>query len=207
MRSFTVLGAGLVLLAAPLGAVDGHAQQVDQRLSQRLSTDLATTVAAQLDTADAQGLPTESLIQKALEGSVKGASEDVIARAVRDLRLRLGEAAHVLGPVDEAELVAAAAVLSQGVPGSEIRAMKTASPDRSIALPLVILSDLIVRGVEPASASGTLLDLSRAGVDDGQLGTFRQRVIDDIASGALPTAAMQTRARGVLANRPPGGAV
>ncbi|HYK11547.1 MAG TPA: hypothetical protein VEV39_12165, partial [Gemmatimonadales bacterium] len=51
-----------------------------------------------IDSAARAGLPTRPLVEKALEGSAKGASVDAIATAVRSLAQALGTARQALGP-------------------------------------------------------------------------------------------------------------
>jgi len=180
------------------------AQDIDSRLVARLSLELAAAVQAQVNAGTDAGLPAEPLIQKALEGSVKGAPDVVIERAVRDLRERMQTAQGALDGGSEAELVAAAGALFQGVSESRLRELRTTAPGRPLAVPLVVLSDLIERGVALDLASRTVIDLSQAGIDGEEFDAFRRQVLDDIDSGAPPGAAMSTRARGFLLKRPPG---
>src|SRR2546428_9607276 len=98
------------LLAAPPAA----AQQVDPRL-ERLDAAARPVVAALIDSARAASLPTEPLVQRALEGATKGAPEDVIVAAVRRLAVDLGRAREALGSTaSPAELNAGAAALRAG---------------------------------------------------------------------------------------------
>src|SRR2546422_3310598 len=70
------------LLGATLIATAAAAQ--DQRLD-RLDPRVRPLVASVIDSARAAGLPTESLVQRALEGATKGAPGELIAAAVRRL--------------------------------------------------------------------------------------------------------------------------
>src|SRR3990172_4053483 len=100
---------GLMMLA--LGA-RGAAQ--DPRFS-RLDSETRAVVAAIVDSARGRGLPSEPLIDRALEGTAKGAPGLAIVAAVRRLAADLSHARDALGlGASPAELDAAAAALRAG---------------------------------------------------------------------------------------------
>src|SRR2546430_14518124 len=71
--------------------------------------------AALVDSAHTAMLPTEPLVQRALEGATKRASGDAIVAAVRRLAADLGHARDALGSTaSPAELTAGAAALRAG---------------------------------------------------------------------------------------------
>src|SRR6266576_2158942 len=74
------------------------AQQADSRL-ERLDAATRPTVAALVDSAHTAMLPTEPLVQRALEGATKRASGDAIVAAVRRLAADLGHARDAPNPV------------------------------------------------------------------------------------------------------------
>src|SRR5260370_16293860 len=81
----------------------------------RLDPDTRARVSAVIDSARTAGLPTEPLIQRALEGALKGAGSDRIVAAVRRLAVGLGVARSALGSgASSAELEAGAAALPAG---------------------------------------------------------------------------------------------
>ncbi|MBA3259417.1 MAG: hypothetical protein H0T68_08135 [Gemmatimonadales bacterium] len=87
-----LLRLGLVGLLLP-----GVLAAQDQRLAERLDPTTATAVQLLVDSAGQAGLPTEPLVQKALEGSTLGASGDRIHAAVTTLVGQLGRARDALG--------------------------------------------------------------------------------------------------------------
>src|SRR5207248_7779855 len=106
------MGPGLV--AATLVAAAAAAQQRDSRL-ERLDSTTRPIVAALVDSARAAALPTEPLVQRALEGATKRATGDRIVAAVRRLALDLDRARDALGSTaSPPELGAAAAALRAG---------------------------------------------------------------------------------------------
>ena len=178
---------------------DSGAVTHDARLEARLPADARAGVRTVIDTARARGLPVEPLIQKALEGASRGASATLIVRAVSSLADRLAAARSALGASStETELVAAAGALTVGVPNATLRDLRRSQPDRSVALPLVVLADIVQRGVPVDTASSVIMSLSRAGMPETEFHSLRQAVVQDIGSGANPGAAASTRAQGIL---------
>jgi hypothetical protein len=63
---------------------------------------------------------------------------------------------------------------------------------------LVVIGDLIRRGVPVQTATHAVLTLGEAGVDARTFGDFRRHVDDDIRAGLAPERAAEVRLRGVL---------
>ena len=176
-----------LLVAATLVALQAAAQRPDSRL-ERLDSITRPIVAALVDSARAAALPTEPLVQRALEGATKRATADRIVAAVRGLALDLGHARHALGPTaSPPELTAAAAALRAGAPAAtltELRRVRRAS----LIVPLAVLTDLVASGVPVDSAAAAVLSLA-ANARDTDLVEFRRAVERDIALGAPPASA------------------
>jgi hypothetical protein len=198
------LAFGIALAAAslPLGAQASPvalSQATDARLEARLSAAAHAPVRAIIDSARTRGLPVEPLIQMALEGASRGADPQRIVRAVSSLADRMDAARSALGAQSsETELVAAAGAIMLGVPDATLRNLRQTQPDRSVALPLVVLADIVQRGVPVDTASSVIMSLSRARMPESEFHSLRQAVMQDISSGANPAAAAATRARGIL---------
>lgn len=196
MSSPSTIAAGVLSLTMILPAA---AQEVDARLAARLSPVTVDSVTALSVRAGQLGLPVEPLIQKALEGESKGATDAVILRAVSDLFGRLEHASHVLNDdTSEAELLAAAGALHLGISTETLRAVVNAYTERSLAVPLVVLTDMIRKGVARETASDVIVQLVQARIDADGLQRFRRLVERDIDLGATPGDAAMTRARGAL---------
>jgi hypothetical protein len=119
----------LFLLPASLAAQD-------RRLVERLDSATAAAVQRMADSAGRAGLPTEPLVQKALEGSTLGAPGDRIEAAVAALHGQLGRAREALGgEAGEAELTAAAGALRAGLPPSALRRLQSLRSGRSLWSP------------------------------------------------------------------------
>ena len=188
--------AARLALALVLLAPGTLAAQAD-KLAGRFTPDIEAQLRAIVDSARTDGLPTEPLVQRALEGASRGVDPARIVTAVRGFKARLGSARRVLGPSDDAELVAAASALYLGVPADSL-ARFTRVKGRSLAMPLVVLSDMIGQGVPKDTATRIILSLAAAGVNDDGYRALRQSVLLDIRSGVPPSAAASMRARGTL---------
>lgn len=181
----------LALLAALTLATRAVAQ--DPRLA-RLDPATRAAVATLVDSSRAAGLPTEPLVQRALEGAAKGAPTDRIVAAVRRLAGDLGSARSALGPkAAPAELEAGAAALRAGASPDVLAKLRRTRP-APLTVPLAVLADLVASGVPVDSAVMAVLALAPT-AGDGELVEFRRAVERDIALGVPPAAAA-----GVLLN-------
>ncbi len=177
----------LPLLAALLVGAPAAAQQVDPRL-ERLDAATRPVVAALIDSARTASLPTEPLVQRALEGATKGAAGDVIVAAVRRLAGDLERARDALGPTaSPAELGAGAAALRAGASQATLAELRHARR-KPLIVPLAVLADLVASGVPVDSAAAAVLSLAGR-ARDADLVEFRRAVERDIALGAPPAAA------------------
>ena len=169
------------------------------RLDSRLDSRTRSAVARIVDSARTVGLPSEALVDKALEGASKGADGARIVAAVRALAERLRSARAALGPgSSEAEVVAAAGALHAGVRSSGLTQLRAARPEYPLPVALIVLSDLVARGVPADTALSLIVSLVRAGAGDEALVALRRDVASDITAGAPPAVAVSTRARGVM---------
>jgi hypothetical protein len=191
-----------LMLVALLGLVawPAEAQRVqDARLAGRLDAGTLTRVEQLIDSARAAGLPTEPLVQKALEGASKRATGERILQAVRALSSQFAIARSALGPrTGETELSAAAGALQVGATPEMLEALREPRPEGALTVPLITLADLIARGVPADSAFAAIHLLVAAGATDMQLGEVRRRIETDIAAGAPPALAAMVRARATV---------
>jgi len=180
------------------GAASGQ-RPSDARLA-RLDSTTRVVVAAVVDSAKKARLPTEPLVDKALEGAQKGADGGRIVTAVRGLyaEIRSARAALGTGAATE-EIIAGANAIHAGMPMhtlSQLRSVSQHAGRARVTLPLTVYTDLTARGVPAAVASDVVLSLARAGLRNGDYAMFQRNVRLDIENGADAATAAQTRARG-----------
>ncbi len=197
-------------LAAAVGVITslvlfaGGAAAQDPRYA-RLDPDTRAHVSTVIDSARTVGLPTEPLIQRALEGVLKGAGSDRIVAAVRRLAVDLGVARSALGSgTSSAELEAGVAALRAGATPTVLAHLRERR-HQSLTVALAVLADLAARGVPVDSAAAAVLVLAPT-ARDADLVEFRRAVERDIALGAPPAAATSVRldatARAAAPGRP-----
>jgi hypothetical protein len=169
--------AVLLALVGLLAALPAGLRAQDRRLAERLDPVTANNVQHLVDSARATGLPTEPLVQKALEGSTMGASGDRIRSAVEVLLGQLGRAREALGGrASEAEHTAGAGALRAGLPAGSLRQLHDMRSGRSLVVPISVLTDLVAEGVPAEQATREVFDLAREGRSDAEFVELRRRV-------------------------------
>jgi hypothetical protein len=149
----------------------------DARLAERLDAATAAGVQQVVDSARRAGLPTEPLVQKALEGGTLGATGDRIIAAVQALHGQLGRARNALGEnASEAELTAAAGALRAGLPPTALRRLQSLRSGRPLVVPIAVLTDLVAEGVPAEEATQSVLALARDGRPDDEFVALRRQV-------------------------------
>lgn len=184
--SGAALAAVVAATAATLAPRPAGAQD-DPRLARRLDPATRAVVARLVDSARTVGIPTEPLVDKALEGAGKRATGDRIASAVRALALDLARARALLGPDASAgEIVSGARALRAGVSPALLERFARERARRPITVALAVLGELVARGVPADTAAGAVLALTARGADDAELVAYQQGVTDGARIGAPP---------------------
>ena len=196
--------AVLCALTAVAGAQDTTARVRELDPLARLSEATRYQVELIFDSAKVSGLPTAPLESKALEGIAKRVDGRRIVIAVRAVFRSLRDARAALGrSATTDELNAAAGAIRLGIPPAELDRLKRTRHEKELTVPLVVLSDLITRGVPRDTASQTIFQLwQRGAADDDFLGLWRG-VERDIVSGTAPGVALLNRAREIPSRGPP----
>jgi len=165
------------LLLAVLLRPPAPAAAQDPRLAARLDTVTRAQVEAAVDSARAEGLPAEPLVQKALEGSSKGAPGPRIVAAVGSVLGDLRRARQALGPAaGPDELVAAAAALRAGATADMVGEMRSLVPRGGVAVPLAVFTDLVAGGMQVQEAWRSVASLARRGGDEQAFLDLRDRL-------------------------------
>ena len=193
----------LVCAALPLAA-----QSVRSRLEGRVPAEVIPVIDSIVQAAAADSLPTEPLVQKALEGGAKHVSGDRIVLAVRLRRDRL-EAARALlvragdpPPVTPLKVTAVATALSRGVPGPTVERIVAGLPGAPHAAALQAVADLLAHKFDPDSSAQLILDAARLGVPHDRYLDVATAAIHDMQRGNTRPEAL-ARVRAGLPNLPP----
>jgi hypothetical protein len=177
----------LLLLAPALAGAQG---------STALDAPSRAAVDRIVDSARAAGLPTAPLELKAVEGAAKGAPGPRVVEVVRALAAALHASRAALGPqASAAELTAGAGAIQAGVEPGAMRRLQAAAAGRPVTVPLVVLADLVARGVPAPGATTALVRLARSGATDAALARLRADVVRDITAGVPAPSALSARLR------------
>jgi len=188
-------------LACLLIAGTLHAQ--DARLRGALDPETLAKVTRLADSARAESLPVDPLIGVALEGAQRHVPGPRITKAVQDYLGALRGARAALGADGtEAEITSGAGALLSGVSGEFLRQLRAANPKRPLTVPLVVLADLIARGVPTDTAARAIAAAAKANARDDDYSALRRFVEQDILAGASPAAAAMLRVRTITGGPP-----
>ena len=183
----------MVGTVALLVTLPHQADAQEPRLQGRLPDDVRVEVDVVLTQAREAGLPTEPLVDRALEGATKGASGERILAAVRRLAGELETARDAMGPSARSEeLAAGASALRAGAAQEDLGRLRRTRPGQSLTVAAAVLADLVAVGVPVDSAVAAVLVLAGA-ADDADYIAFRRNVERDVALGASPVAALGVR--------------
>lgn len=182
-----------MLLAAALAGGRAPATAQEPRLAGRLPEAVRAQVDTLLDAARAAGLPTEPLVDRALEGASKRADGARIVAAVRRLAGELATARDALGLASlPAELTAGASALRAGARPEDLRRLRVLRGQQPVTVAAAVLADLVAVGVPPDTAAAAVIALART-TDDVAYLAFRRSIERDVALGASPVAALGVR--------------
>lgn len=187
-----------VAVAAPVGLAQGPDPLA------KLDSATRQIVQSMLDSARGEGLPTKPILSKAEQGLALHVAGPRIAAVVRTVFLSLREARMSLGPkADQDEMTAGAAALQAGIPTTALIDLHQAGHGKPVTVPLVVLADLVTRGVPRDTASREILKLWLGGAGDADLLGLPRAVGQDIVSGAAPGDALLNRVRTIPLRPPP----
>jgi len=170
----------------------------DPRLTARLDKETRDAVDAILENAKKSGIPTEPLVDRALEGASKRASGSTIVSVVKGWADDLRRARVALGPGSpDAEVVAGAHALRSGVKLKELERLRTAKSGVRYAMALDVMNYLVNRGVPADTISPVIVNLVLASASEEQFAKLRQDVERDISGGMSGATAVTLRGQGI----------
>jgi hypothetical protein len=198
-------------------------QSVRARLEGRVPAGSVPVLDSLVAVAAAEGLPTEPLIQKAIEGGAKHVSGERIVKAValnieqlrqaQALLVRAGDAP----PATVAEVTAVASALKRGLAAPLVERIVAALPDQPRSSAFHALADLAAHRFNPDSAADLilaavgkgvrglrLLDVSGAAIQELQRGRSHAEALAQVRAKLPNVPAAPTPARSAVqgARRP-----
>jgi hypothetical protein len=174
-----------------------HAMAQEARLIGRVPDAPRAQLDATFAGARADGLPTEPLVDRALEGVAKGARPELIITAVNRLLEELRLTRQAFGQsASAAELTAGASALRAGATRADLARLRSLRPDVPLTIPAGVLADLVAAGVPADTGIAAVLALASNAADADYI-AFRRNVERDIALGASPASSVGARLRAV----------
>jgi len=168
-----------------------------------LDSATVAAIAPIIEQARASRVPLDLLYAKAREGQALRVPVTRIEAAVRGLADRIQTANEALAPsATEQELRAGADALKAGVPRETLKEMRRAGKDGSLAVPLGVLTQLVLRGVPVEKASVQVVDLLQRGAGPSHFIALDERVRADVLAGKRPDESLDLRLKGILPNLP-----
>ena len=158
----------LVLVAAPLAAQNGGGAA--SRLAGRVPPAALPVIDSLIAAAVAESLPSEPLVQKALEGGAKGVPTDRLVNGVRRSLLQLREARVIVGrampdqQVPEAHVAAVSAALARGLNPAIVERLLTMAPNEPPGPVLHAAADLVAHRFNSDSAADLLVEAHNKGL-------------------------------------------
>ena len=159
----------LALVASPSGLA-AQTSGPSTRLPGRVPAAALPAIDSIIASAVAESLPTEPLVQKALEGSAKNIPADRLVNGVRRGLLQLRQARAILTraqpgqPPPEGHIAAVAAALARGLSGPIVERLLTVAPDEAPGPALHAAADLIAHHFDPDSAADLLVEAHSKGL-------------------------------------------
>lgn len=163
----TILAAGGRGQPTPVAAARRDPSAFD---ASRFDSLTANALRALFEDAADLGLPVRPLVNRALEGAARRMTSDRILRVVREHAMALHEAKQALGERStEDELEAGARAMRAGLNGEALGAMRASRGKAPAVVPLVVLTDLVRRGVPASEAREAVATLARTPRSDDVL--------------------------------------
>ena len=198
------VGAG-ALVPALLGAQSPGTTRLAGRVPAAAMPAIDSLIAA----AVAESLPSEPLVQKALEGGAKGIPADRLVNGVRRGLVQLREARVLVGravpgqPLPEGHVAAVAAALARGLPPAIAERLLTMAPDEPPAPALHAAADLVAHRFDADSAADLLVEAHTKGLRGERLLDVALAADQELqrGRGTTPSEAL-ARVRSMLPNVP-----
>jgi hypothetical protein len=191
-----------VLLALASLATPAASQVTDlrERAREALPADAFEELESLAGAAAEEGIPTDPLFDKAVEGVAKGVPPGRILPAVAAHAERLRVARGLLGvDVGPPVIVAGADALAKGVPSQSLREL---GPAERTSMALLVLGDLIEAGVAPGDAVALVREALGRGTADEAMLSIRPTVQRLLRDGRTPADAADAIRRALRDGRP-----
>lgn len=155
-------------------------------------------VARIVEAVRSRGLPVDPILSKVRFALVVHAPPTKIVATAQAVATRLETARDVVAPHgNPGDIAAGEEALSFDVPKDVLRKVVQASANRSVAVPIGVLTQLVVSGVPAAKAGEIVTELMKRGASAAQLVALGNDVNADVRGGARAVESADIRMRGL----------
>jgi len=194
------LTAALLMMAALAMPVSAQVADLRERAREVLPADAFRELESLAGAALEEGIPTDPLFDKAVEGVAKGIPPGRILPAVAAHADRLRTARGLLGgEVAPPVIIAGADALAKGVPSESLGDLR---PAERTSMALLVLGDLIEAGVPPNAAIALVREALGRGAADEAMLSIRPTVQRLLRDGRTPTDAADAIRRALRDGQP-----
>ena len=194
----SMLGAALVVA----GSIGAQEPVTIAGLDRETNAQVARIV----ESVRTSGLPVDPVLSKVRFALVVHAPPSRIVATAQAVATRLEAARGVVAPHGApADIAAGEEALSFDIPKDVLRKVAQASPDRSVAVPIGVLTQLVVSGVPASKAGQMVTELIKRGATATQLVALGNDVNADVQGGARAGESADIRMRGLTPLLAPGG--
>lgn len=172
----TGLPAARVVVSDTVPAITAQARQLEGAMqpaqfdASRFDSLTATSLRSIFDEAYDRGLPVRILVNRALEGAARKISGPRILRVVREWSDALAAAKFALGDGStEGELAAGATAIRAGIEPRTVQTIRSTRPAGTAVMALVVLTDLVGRGVPSPTAREAVMTIAKQPKSDDML--------------------------------------
>ena len=201
-RALLVCGVTLGAALAAAGSVGAQEPFAIAGLDRETNAQVARIV----ESVRANGLPVDPILSKVRFALVVHAPPSRIVATAQAVATRLEVARGVVAPHGApADIAAGEEALSFDIPKDVLRKVAQASLDRSVAVPIGVLTQLVVSGVPANKAGQMVTELIKRGATATQLVALGNDVNADVQGGARAGESADIRMRGLTPLLAPGG--
>lgn len=197
-KAIEVLLLGVVL-AMPLSAQDDGLARVRSQYDSATVATLEQIIAQ----GEADGVPRELLVEKAVEGVAKRASGEMVIQAVGNWADELRDAVDLLGRgAEPSGLAKAAESIRQGIAPDVVRNLSSDYP-ADFPIMLQAIEDLLHAGVELDEAQSLVTDAAERGLRGQDVMTLSATLRRLVREGTSPVDAAASLRLNLRSGRPP----
>lgn len=156
--------------------------------------DAGAELAKIVASAEQKGLPIDPIIARVRYAVMMRVSAPRIVAAAHGVAARLEDARNALAPQPTAkDIIAGEDALGTGVSKNSLQEIRKVIPNRPVAVPLGVLSQLVASKVPEKTAAKYVTNLIKHRATDEQLATLGNEVEAEVKLGSRATAALELR--------------